>query len=348
VITPVRGWRRRWDATTQILEGKTMNKHGVLLATVAILAAVAPRPATPAESYPSHAITFIVPFAPGGPTDVLARTMAERIGTVLHESIVVENVAGAGGSVGVGRAAHASADGYTISVGNWSTHVLNGAIYPLAYDLVTDLQPVAPLPAAAQLIVSRKDLPASTLAELVAWLKTHQATVGTAGVGSAGHVAAMLFQKQTGVQMSFVHYRGAGPAMTDLVGGHIDLLLDQASNSLPQLRSGTIKAYAVTSPTRLPAAPDIPTVDEAGVPNFYVSVWHGLWAPKGTPAPVVGKLSAAVREALSDPALRQRFAALGQDVPQPGDVSPERLAAVQKAEIDKWWPIVKAANIKGE
>jgi len=321
-----------------------MNKQ-VLIAAMATVGWLS---AASAETYPSRPVTFVVPFAAGGPTDVLARTMAERLHAPLGQPVVIENVTGAGGSVGVGRAVHSPPDGYTVSVGNWSTHVLNGAIYKLNYDLVEDLAPIARLPGGAQLIVTRKSIPASSLDELIAWLKVNKATVGTAGVGSAGHVSALLFQKQTGAQLSFVHYRGAGPAMNDLVGGHIDLLFDQAANSLPQVRAGTIKAYAVTSPNRLAPAPDIATVDEAGLKGFHVSVWHGLWVPKSTPKQAIAALNAAVITVLGDPVLRQRFADVGQDVPRHDQQTPAALAAVQKADIEKWWPIVKAANITGE
>ncbi len=301
-----------------------------------------------AADYPSHPITFIVPFAAGGPIDALGRLLAERMGGILGQKIVVENVAGAGGSLGVGRAVRAAPDGYTISVGNWSTHVLNGAIYPLDYDLVKDLEPIALLPSSPQLIVARKDVPANNLGELISWLTSHPANVGTAGVGSAGHVSALLFQRETGAKLTFVHYRGAGPAMIDLVGGHIDVMFDQSANSLPHIRDGAIKAYAVTSQARLAAAPDIPTVDEAGLANFYIAVWYGLWAPKGTPGEVVAKLNSAAVEALRDSSLRERLAALGQDVPRPDQASPAALGALQAAEIAKWWPILKLANVKAE
>jgi tripartite-type tricarboxylate transporter receptor subunit TctC len=305
-------------------------------------------PAMAAAEYPSHAITFIVPFAAGGPTDTIARTIAASMSKSVGQPIIIENVAGAGGSVGVGRAVHASPDGYTLSVGNWSTHVINGAMYSLRYDLVDDLEPVARLPSAQQLIVARKGVPANSLGELVAWMKGRTTLVGTAGVGSASHVGAVLFQRETGVRITPVHYRGTAPAMIDLVAGQIDVMFDQPSNSLPQVRDGAIKVYAVTSATRLQTAPDIPTVDEAGLPHFYVEVWHGLWAPKGTPPEIVAKLNAAAQEALRDPLVRERLTALGLSFPDPADLSPAALGALQKSEIAKWWPIVKLADIKGE
>lgn len=304
-------------------------------------------PASPSD-YPSHPITFVVPFAPGGPTDTLGRTLAERMSRTLGQSIIIENVAGAGGSIGVARVVHSPPDGYTISLGNWSTHVLNGGIHSLGYDLVGDLEPIALLPSAPQIIVTRKDIEATTLSELIAWIKNNRTTLGTAGVGSAGHISALLFGRQTGTQLTLVHYRGAGPAMTDLIGGHIDMMIDQSTTSLPQVRAGAVKPFAVTSPRRLLSAPAIPTTDEVGLANFHVAVWHGLWAPKGTAPEVIKALSVATREALSDPSIRERLEALGQDIPAPDQISPGGLKELQKAEIEKWWPILKAANVKAE
>jgi tripartite-type tricarboxylate transporter receptor subunit TctC len=301
-----------------------------------------------AEGYPTRPVTFVIPFAAGGPTDTLARSLAQPLAATLGQSVVIENVVGAGGSVGVGRVAHAASDGYTISLGNWSTHVINGAIYALQYDLLNDFEPIALLPGSPQLIVAKRTVPAANLGELIAWLKTNKASMGTAGVGTAGHVSGLFFENATGVQFSFVPYRGAGPAMQDLVAGHLDVMIDQSSNSLPHVRSGAIKAYAVTKPGRLASAPDIPTVDEAGLPKFYISVWHGLWAPRGTPKEVITKLNTAVVRALADPALQRRFAELGTDVPPPEQQTPSALASFQKAEVEKWWPIVKAAKLKGE
>jgi tripartite-type tricarboxylate transporter receptor subunit TctC len=303
-----------------------------------------------AQTYPTKPVTFNVPFAAGGPADAIARIMGERMRVALGQPVLVENVVGAGGSIGVGRVAKAAPDGYTVSVGHWSTHVVNGAIYDLSYDLLKDLEPVALLPANPQLIVSKKSVPAKDLKEFIAWLKINEktASAGTAGAGSASHIAEIYFQNITGTHFTLVPYRGTGPAMNDLVAGQIDLILDQASNSMNQVRSGNIKAYAVTAKTRLPAAPDIPTVDEAGIPGLYISVWYGLWVPKGTPKDVIGTLNAAAKVAMADPAVRTRMADLGLEVPPPDQQSSEALGALQKAEIDKWWPIIKAANIKGE
>jgi tripartite-type tricarboxylate transporter receptor subunit TctC len=319
-------------------------RKSLAAATIAILLS---SPAVTAE-YPARAITFIVPFAAGGPTDTVARAIAGAVSKGVGQPVIIENVPGAGGSVGVGRAVHASPDGYTLIVGNWSTHVINGAMYTLRYDLVNDLEPVARLPSAHQLIVARKGVAANSLNELVAWMKGRTTLVGTAGVGSASHIGAVLFQSETGARITPVHYRGTAPAMIDLIGGQIDVMFDQAANSLPQVRDGAIKAYAVTSAARLQTAPDIPTVDEAGLPHFYVEVWHGLWAPKGTPPQIVAKLNAAALEALGDPLVRERLTALGLSFPDPADSAPAALGALQKSEIAKWWPIVKSADIKGE
>jgi tripartite-type tricarboxylate transporter receptor subunit TctC len=319
-----------------------------ILSLVFIIAALVGLGPAVANDYPAKPITFVVPFAPGGPTDTLARTLAEPMRRALSQPILIENVAGAGGSIGVGRVVHAAPDGYAISVGNWSTHVVNGAIYALGYDLTTDLAPIALLPSSPQLIVAKKGLPANTLGELMSWLKGNQAAVGTAGIGSASHASALFFQRQTGVDFAFAHYRGAGPAMNDLIGGHIDVMFDQSANSLAHVRNGTIRAYAVTDKARLPSAPDVPTVDEAGLPNFYISVWHGLWAPMGTPPDVIAKLNTAAMKALADPSLQKRLFDLGQDVPAPDQRTPAALAALQKAEIAKWWPILKGAGVRAQ
>jgi len=319
-----------------------MRKH-FITATFAALAGIG---TAIAEDYPSKLITFVVPFAAGGPLDSLARAIAEPMSADLGQPIIIENVAGAGGSIGVGRVVHAAPDGHTVGVGNWSTHVLNGAIYALPYNLLDDLAPVALLPSAPQLIVAKSSLPATNFRELVTWLQSNKANVGTAGVGSASHVSGLLFQNIARTELTFVSYRSGGAALQDLVAGHIDLMFDQVSNSMPQIRANSIKAFAVTSTSRLAVAPDIPTVDEAGLPGFYIAVWNGLWVPKGTQPDVIARLNAAALKAMATPALQKRFAELGQDGPAPEQVSPAALGAFQKAEIDKWWPILKAAQIR--
>jgi tripartite-type tricarboxylate transporter receptor subunit TctC len=319
----------------------------LILAALAGLVSVC---AAQAQPYPTRPITLVVPFAAGGPTDTVARLLGERMGRTLGQTIVIENTTGAAGSIAVGRVARAAADGYTVSIGHWSTHVINGAIYPLNYDLLKDLDPVALLPANPQLIVAKKDVPAKNLKELVEWVRANQGKIsaGTAGAGSASHVGGVYFQNFTQTRFTFVPYRGSGPAMLDLVSGTIDLMCDQSTNSLPQVRANSVKAFAVTAPQRLASAPDIPTVDEAGLPGFYISVWHGLWVPHGTPKDIVGKLAAAAQEALADPNVQSRLAELGQEIPPREMQTPEGLGKFQKAEIEKWWPIVKAAGIKAE
>jgi len=304
--------------------------------------------AAQAQSYPSRPITMVVPFAAGGPTDTLARILGERMRQSLGQTVVIENTTGAAGSIGVGRVVRSAPDGYTVGIGHWSTHVVNGAIYPLNYDLLKDLDPVVLLPANPQLIVTKPTVPAKDLRELIAWVKQTQDKVsgGTAGVGSASHIGGIYFQQKTGASYAFVPYRGTGPAIQDLIAGQIDIMVDQSSNSLPHVQNGKLRAFAVTSAKRIASAPDIPTVDEAGLPGFYISVWHGLWVPRGTPKEAIERLTAAAQEALADPAVQKRLAELGQDIPPKEAQTPEGLARHQKAEIDKWWPIIKAANIK--
>jgi tripartite-type tricarboxylate transporter receptor subunit TctC len=316
----------------------------LLLATLAVVASAN------AEIYPSHPITMVVPFAAGGPVDTLARILSERMRLSLGQAIIIENVAGAAGSIGVGRVARAAADGYMLSIGNWSTHVVNGAIYALQYDLLRDFDPVVLLPSNPMLVVSKNAVPAKDLSGLVAWIKANESKVsaGTAGAGSGTHVAGVYFQKVTGTRFQFVPYRGTGPALQDLVAGQIDLIVDQASNSLPRVRDGKIRAYAVTAKTRLPSAPEIPTAADAGVPGLDIRIWYGLWVPKGTRKEIVTKLNLAAVEALADPTVRQRLGDLGLEIPAREIQTPEGLGAHQKAEIAKWWPIIKDAGIKGE
>jgi tripartite-type tricarboxylate transporter receptor subunit TctC len=291
---------------------------------------------------------MIVPYPAGGPTDSIARIMAEGMRGPLGQPMILDNVGGASGSIGIGRAARAAPNGYTLSIGSLPTHVLNGVAYSLKYDLLNDFEPVALLPTQPMLIVAKKAMQANDLKELIAWLKANpdRATQGTTGSGAVSHAAGVFFQKETGTRFQFVPYRGS--SMSDLVGGQIDLMIDMVSNALPQVRAGTIKAYAVTSNRRLETAPDIPTVDEAGLSGLHISVWHGFWVPKGTPASMIATLNAAVVAALADPAVRKRFTDLGQDIPSREQQTPEALRAHHKAEIEKWWPMLKAANIKAQ
>jgi tripartite-type tricarboxylate transporter receptor subunit TctC len=321
-----------------------------LAAITAAALAAACASAAGAESFPSRPITLNVPYAAGGPLDVVVRIVADGLRTTLGQTIVVENVSGAGGSIGVGRVARAAPDGYTVSAGNWSTHVANGAVYPLSYDLRTDFEPVSLLPYEPNMIIARKDFPANTLAEMISWLKQNpaKASAGTSGLGGPSYMAAVFLQIRTGTKFALVPYRGAGPALLDLVAGQVDIMSTAPSIALPHLRDGTIKVFAVSAPDRMAAAPDIPTTDEAGLPGFYFSVWAGLWVPKGTAREVIDRLAIGLRDALAYSAIRQRLAALAIEVPPPEKLGPETLGALHKAEIEKWWPIIRAAGIKGE
>jgi tripartite-type tricarboxylate transporter receptor subunit TctC len=303
-----------------------------------------------ADDFPSHPVTVVVPFSAGGPSDAMTRILAERMQRTLGQTITVENVTGAGGSLGVGRAVRAAPDGYTISFGHLGTHVANGAIYKLGYDLVDDLAPVVLLPSNPMIVVSKNAVPAKTLKELLAWLKARPGppTAGTAGAGSGSHIAGLYFEKVTGIKLQYVPYRGTAPALNDLVAGQIDIIIDQTSNSISQVRAGTIRAYAVTDDKRVESAPDIPSTDEAGLPGFHMTLWSGLWVPKGTPKDIIAKLNAAAVAALSDPAVRKKLEDLGLEMPPKDQLSPEALGTWQKAEIAKWWPMIKAANVKVE
>jgi tripartite-type tricarboxylate transporter receptor subunit TctC len=306
--------------------------------------------AAPADKFPTHPITIVVPFAAGGPSDAMTRILAERMKTTLGKAVLIENVTGAGGSIGVGRVVHAAPDGYTVGFGHLGTNVANGAIYKLSYDVVTDLEPVALLPSNPMIIVSRNAVPANSLKELLAWLKARPvpATAGTAGAGSGSHIAGLYLESAAGIKLQYVPYRGTAPAMNDLVAGQVDLIVDQTSNSINQVRAGTIRAYAVTDDKRVSSAPEIPTTDEAGLPGFHMTLWSGFWVPKNTPKEIVTRLNAAVVDALNDPVARKQLEDLGLQMPPQDQLTPEALGAWQKAEIAKWWPMIKAANVSVE
>ena len=319
---------------------------GVLVALLAFTAAAQAQ----TQTYPTRPITMLVGFPPGGPTDTLARILADAMQPSLGQSVVVETVSGASGTIAAGRVVHASPDGYTIGIGNWTSHVGSPAIYPLDYDIFKDLQPVALLAASPLWIVGKNDLPPKTAPELITWLKARPdpATFGTIGSGSAAHLCGLFFAQKTGVRFQYVPYRGGAPAMQDLMAGRVDIMFDQAANAITQVRAGTIKAYAVMTEERWHLAPDIPTIDESGAQGLHVSYWHALWAPKGTPPDIIAKVNAAIVSALADPKVQQSFAAQGQDIWPRAQQTPQALGAFYKAEIDKWWPIIKAEGLKVE
>jgi tripartite-type tricarboxylate transporter receptor subunit TctC len=302
-----------------------------------------------AQTFPARPITLVVPFPAAGPADVLARILSEPMRAFIGQPVIIDNIAGAAGSIGVGRVARAAPDGYTLILGNLGTHVFNGAIYSLGYDVVNDFEPISLLPSNNQLIIGRNAIPAKNLRELVTWVKTnsHKVTCGTAGPGSPSHIAAAYFQSMLGVRFQLVPYRGTPQVIQDLVAGQVDLVFDQVSSSLAQVRGGKIKAFAVTAKSRLAAAPEIPSVDEAGLPGFYTTFWFGLWAPKDTPRTIIERLNAAVVEVMADTTVQSRLAELGSEIPTSQQQNPRALAALQKAEIDRWWPIIRQANIKG-
>ncbi|MGA7808733.1 tripartite tricarboxylate transporter substrate binding protein BugD [Bradyrhizobium sp.] len=303
-----------------------------------------------ADQFPSHPITIVVPFAAGGPSDAMARILGDRMKTTLGQAILIENVTGAGGSIGVGRVVHATPDGYTVSFGHLGTHVANGAVYKLPYDLVTDLEPVVLLPSNPMIIVSTNAVPAKSLPELIAWLKNRPqpATAGTAGAGSGSHIAGLYFENTAGIKLQYVPYRGTAPALNDLVAGQIEVMVDQTANSITQVRAGAIRAYAVTGDKRVESAPEIPTTDEAGLPAFHMTLWSGLWVPKGTPQDIVTKLNAAAIDAMNDSEVRKKLENLGLQMPPTDQLTPDALGAWQRSEIAKWWPMIKAADLKLE
>jgi tripartite-type tricarboxylate transporter receptor subunit TctC len=319
---------------------RTFRRIAAFVAATAALAALA-------DDYPNRPITLIVPFAAGGPTDTLARIFSLRMSRTLGQTIVVENIAGAGGIIANQKVMRSPPDGYTVAIGHLGTHVLAPAVQSVGEDYLKEFEPVGMIASNPEVIVVNPKVPVKTLKELIAYVKANPGNVsyGTGGPGTPSHVMAVDFGTRV-APLNIVHYKGSGPAMQDVIAGHVNMTFDQAATGLIQARAGRVVALAVTSPTRLASAPDIPTVDEAGLPGFYMSVWHALWVPKGTPRDVIMKLNAAAREALADPAIRKQWQELGQEVPPPEQQTPEALRAHQKAEIDKWWPIIKAAGIK--
>jgi tripartite-type tricarboxylate transporter receptor subunit TctC len=321
-----------------------MMRRVVLAALIALLSSGA---SAYAETFPSRPVTIVVPFSAGGPTDAMARILAERMKVSLGQAVVIEDITGAAGSIGVGRVVHSAPDGYTVSIGHLGTHVANGAIYRLNYDLVDDLEPVVLLPSNPMIVVSKNAVPAKTLQELLAWMKAkpEPVTAGTAGAGSGSHIAGLAFESAAGVKLQYVPYRGTAPALNDLVAGQIDIIVDQLSNSINQVKAGNIRGYAVTDTKRAEQAPDIPTTDEAGLPGFHMTLWSGLWVPKGTPREIVARLNAAAVDALGDSQVRKALETLGLQMPPADQLAPEALGAWQKAEIAKWWPIIRAAHV---
>jgi tripartite-type tricarboxylate transporter receptor subunit TctC len=321
-------------------------KPARLIGALAALLALAA--AAQAQTYPSHPITMMVGFPPGGPTDTLARILADAMGQTLGQSVVVETVSGASGTIATGRVVHAAPDGYTVGIGNWTSHVGSPAIYPLDYDIMKDLQPISLLASSPLWIVGKNALPPKTATELIAWLKTRSepTTFGTIGAGSAAHLCGLFFAQKTGARFQYVPYRGGAPAMQDLIGGQIDLSCLEASQTLSNVQAGRFKAFAVMGEQRWPKSPDTPTMIESGVPGLSISFWHGLWTTKGTPKPIVDRLDAAVMAALADPTVRSRIETLGQVIFPRDQQNPQALAAYHKAELDKWWPIIKTAGIK--
>jgi len=302
-----------------------------------------------AQGFPSRPITVIVPFSAGGPTDTIARLMAERMQKSLGQSVVVENVVGAGGTIANNRVMQAAPDGHMVMIGHLGTHVLAPAVQQLNVDYVSGFEPIAMIATNPQVMVSRNDLPAKDLKQLIAHVKANPGKVsyGTGGPGTPSHVMAVYFGNQV-APLNIVHYKGAAPALQDVIAGHVDLTFDQAATGLAQVRAGKVRGYAITAKSRLASAPDIPTVDEAGLPGFYMSIWHAFWVPKGTPRDVVMKLNGALRDALADAAIQKRFAEMGQEIPSADQLTPDALRAHHKAETDKWWPLIRTAGIKAQ
>jgi tripartite-type tricarboxylate transporter receptor subunit TctC len=322
----------------------------LLTAMVVTVGALASAGMAEAQGYPTRPISMIVPFPAGGATDTLARFLGERMHGILGQPIIIENIAGAAGSIGVGRAVRSPADGYTLSIGTSTTHMLTGGLYALPFDLLKDLEPVILLGSEPLLIVGKKNLPADDLKGLMAYLKANpdKASVGIAGVGATGHLSGIAFQKETGTRFQFVPYRGNAPAMQDLLAGQIDFMIEPSSNFKSLLAAGSVKPFAITGKTRLASSPDIPTADEAGLPGFFASLWYGLWVPKDTPKEIIARLNATMVQVLADPMVQKRLGDLGIEGSSPDQQSPEALRSLQKAEAERWWPIIKASNLRGE
>jgi len=303
-----------------------------------------------AQNYPARAISMIVPFPAGGATDTLARFLAERMREILGQAVIIENIAGAAGSIGVGRAVRSPADGYTLSIGTSTTHMLTGGLYALQFDLLRDLEPIIQIGSEPLLFVGRKNLPADDLKGLIAYLKANpdKASAGIAGVGATGHLTGISFQKETGTRFQFVPYRGNAPAMQDLLAEQIDFMIEPSSNFKSLVGAGSVKPYAITGRARLASSPDIPTADEAGLPGFFASLWYGLWVPKDTPKDIIARLNATMVQVLADSSVQKRFEELGIEITPIAQQSPDALRAFQKAEMERWWPIIKATNIKAE
>lgn len=330
--------------------GDLLKRSGITGFVVALLAVIAAATAAADEVFPSRPVTMMVGFPPGGPTDTLARIIADAMQGPLGQPVVVETLSGSSGTIATGRVVHARPDGYTLGIGNWSSHVASPSIYPLDYDIIRDLQPISLLSASPLWILGKEALPPNTLPELITRLKARAepATFGTVGTGSAAHLCGLYFAQKTGLRLQYVPYRGGGPAMQDLIGGQIDLSCLEASSGLAYVQSGKFKAYAVMGEQRWPKSPDTPTMLEFGIPGATINFWHALWTTSGTPKAVVDRLDAAVTIALANPAVRQRLENLGQVIFPRDQQNPAGLAAYHKAEIDKWWPIIKAAGIKAE
>src|SRR5712671_5691568 len=321
-----------------------------LTVTVATLVFLAWADMAAAQNYPTRAMTMIVPFPAGGATDTLARFLAEKMRGILGQAVIIENVAGAAGSHGVGRAVRSAADGYTLSIGTSTTHMLTGGLCALSFDLLRDLEPIIQIGSEPLLIVGRNSLPADDLKGLIAYLKANpdKASVGIAGVGATGHLTGISFQKETGTRFQFVPYRGNAPGMQDLLAEQIDFMIEPSSNFKSLVGAGSVKPYAITGRTRLPSSPDIPTADEAGLAGFFASLWYGLWVPKDTPKDIIAKLNATMVQVLADPAVQKRFDELGIQITPLAQQSPEALRGFQQAEAERWWPIIKASNLKAE